>query len=291
MKQLLILSGKGGTGKTTVAAALIQLFECQAYADCDVDAPNLHLILPPSVAGIHRDFYGMDKFAIDANLCRACGVCETSCRFDAIHRAHGFFVIDSMACEGCGTCQLVCPANAIITKPHVAGTLMLYRDATLFSTAKLHPGGGNSGLLVSAVKRPLKNANVDWQIIDGSPGIGCPVIASLSGSDLVLLVTEPTQSGWSDMKRIVATAKPFHVSIVVAINKITDVDSRILAAIIAYCETASLPIVGRIPYDATVSMNINQGESILSSDSPASRAILAMYGKLKEHIESQKEGT
>ena len=221
MKQLLILSGKGGTGKTTIASAFIKLADAKAYADCDVDAPNLHLIAGWSVKPAKTDYYGLPKAEIDPKLCIKCDQCRQNCRFDAISTDEKYKV-DPFACEGCGVCEYVCPVEAITMKSAVAGELMLYSDGEkVFSTAQLKMGSGTSGMLVTEVKKQMKAATVDTElaIIDGSPGIGCPVIASLSGVDMVLIVAEPSISGISDMERVIKTAAKFGTKTAVCINK------------------------------------------------------------------------
>lgn len=157
MKQLLVLSGKGGTGKTTVATAFIHLEKSKAYADCDVDAPNLHLLMKPSVEMIHNDYYGMKQAAINPQFCNNCGTCQSNCRFDAIKYTGEQYVIDPFACEGCGVCERICPVNAIEMKSSKAGDLMLYKSDAVFSTAQLKMGKGTSGMLVTEVKKNLKN--------------------------------------------------------------------------------------------------------------------------------------
>ena len=216
MKQLLVLSGKGGTGKTTFVSAFIKLADAHAYADCDVDAPNLHLLMGRGISPEETDYYGMPKAVIDAKLCIGCNKCKSSCRFDAIVVKKGY-TVDIFACEGCGVCEVLCPVKAISLRPEIAGELKLYRNPLVFSTAQLKMGSGTSGLLVTEVKKRMHQAaeNVNMAIIDGSPGIGCPVIASLSGVNMVLIVAEPSLSGICDMKRIVETAQQFQTKIVV----------------------------------------------------------------------------
>ncbi len=221
MKQLLILSGKGGTGKTTIASAFIKLADAKAYADCDVDAPNLHLITGWNGEPKKADYYGLPEAKINSDICTRCDLCRQNCRFDAID-AEPHYIVDPFACEGCGICEYVCPVKAITMVPAVAGELMLYADKKkAFSTAQLKMGSGTSGLLVTEVKKQMKSAavSVEFAIIDGSPGIGCPVIASLSGVDMVLIVAEPSISGISDMERIINTAAKFGTKTVVCINK------------------------------------------------------------------------
>lgn len=290
MQQLLILSGKGGTGKTTVAAAFIELARAQAYADCDVDAPNLHLLAAMAVAPRAKDFYGMDKAAIDGRLCTECDLCRQHCRFAAIIPGADGYKVDPFACEGCSVCAAVCPQGAVEMKPAVAGELKLYAGASVFSTAQLKMGSGNSGLLVSAVKEEMKNAagSVPLAIIDGSPGIGCPVIASLRGVDMVLIVTEPSVSGLSDMERIVETAEQFQVKIAVCVNKF-DVNPQNTRRIEEYCAERNLPVAGKIPFDANVPKAVNAGRNIAAVDCPAGRAVREIYANTMQILKGSKE--
>src|SRR5690606_12500948 len=194
MKQLLILSGKGGTGKTTIASAFIKLSKAKAYADCDVDAPNLHLITKQNSLPKKTDYYGLPKAEIDIELCIECGQCMQNCRFEAIS-ADGKYKVDPFACEGCGDCELVCAVEAVTLKPAVAGELLLYTEGEkVLSTEQLKMGSGATGMLVSEVKQQMNSAAADVEIatIDGYPGISCPVIASLSGVDMVFIVAAPS---------------------------------------------------------------------------------------------------
>ncbi len=221
MKRLLILSGKGGTGKTTTAAAFLRFSGTRAAADCDVDAPNLHLVAERRGTPIVSDFFGGEKAVVDLARCvvdlarcDGCGICQSRCRFDALTVENGRCRVNEYACEGCGVCAYVCPREAIGLAPDVAGRKELYLEGGTFSTAALKMGRGNSGKLVTDVKMALlKHApeETPLAIIDGSPGIGCPVIASVSGMDLVLVVAEPSLSGISDLKRLVETARTFQI--------------------------------------------------------------------------------
>lgn len=279
MKQLLILSGKGGTGKTTIASAFIKLSKAKAFADCDVDAPNLHLITNQNTKAIARDFYGLDKAKINQELCIDCGLCKQHCRFDAIkHDSKGYHV-DSYACEGCKVCAFVCPTNAIKMTAAVAGNLLLYKNDRVFSTAKLKMGSGNSGLLVMEVKNQMKdNSDSEFAIIDGSPGIGCPVIASLSGVDMVLIVTEPSLSAISDMERIIKTAYKFNPQIAVCINKY-DTNLQNTNQIKTYCKENNFSFLGKIPYDTKAVKAVNNKETIVDIDCPSGVAVKRLYKK------------
>ncbi len=280
MKQLLILSGKGGTGKTTIASAFIKLADASAYADCDVDAPNLHLISGWSSEPKKTDYYGLPKAEINPELCIRCDQCRQNCRFDAIE-AEPHHKVDFFACEGCGVCAYVCPVEAITLVPTVAGELMLYSDEEkAFSTAQLKMGSGTSGMLVTEVKKQMKSAAVDSEIaiIDGSPGIGCPVIASLSGVDMVLIVAEPSISGISDMERIINTAAKFGTKTAVCINK-HDTNMANTAKIEAFCEKQGLPFIGKVPFDSSAVKAINNGQTIVDIDCASGTAVKEVYHK------------
>lgn len=280
MKQLLILSGKGGTGKTTVASAFIRLSQARAYADCDVDAPNLHLVMQNLPVLDRADYYGLPKAQIYTDQCIECDLCRQHCRFEAIH-VNGTYQVDPFACEGCGVCAAVCPVRAIELKPATAGELMLYGDdRSVFSTAQLKMGSGTSGLLVTEVKKRLMAAapSAELAIIDGSPGIGCPVIASISGVDLVLIVAEPSLSGISDLDRIVLTAAKFQTPVAVCINK-ADTNEGNAALIESFCEERGIPFTGRIPFDPLAVQAINTGRTIVDLDCPAGDAVREVFSK------------
>jgi MinD superfamily P-loop ATPase len=282
MKQLLILSGKGGTGKTTIASALIRLSGAKAYADCDVDAPNLHLITGQNSVPASKDYYGLPKAEINPELCTQCDACRQNCRFGAVLVEDGYG-IDPFACEGCGVCEWVCPTQAVSLNPAVAGELMLYADGeTVFSTAQLKMGSGNSGLLVTEVKKQMTAAaspDTSLSIIDGSPGIGCPVIASLSGVDMVLIVAEPSVSGISDMERIIKTAAEFGTKAAVCVNKYdTNPDNTI--KIQAFCKEQGLPFMGKVPFDGDAVKAVNDGKAITDIDCKAGKAVEAIYHRI-----------
>ncbi len=276
MKQLLILSGKGGTGKTTMASSFIELSKVRAFADCDVEAPNLHL-LNHKGEKTTSPFYGMKKSIINQDKCIQCGLCKDHCRFGAIE-FDGKYKINEYACEGCSVCNLVCPQDAIEMDDYIYGETTIYRDKTVFSTAELKMGSGNSGKLVMAVKDNLKQ-NIDENdlvIIDGAPGIGCPVIASMSGVDMVLIVTEPSISGISDLDRIIKVAKNFRVKIVVCINKF-DLNVDLTQKIEKHCSDLDIDVVGKVPYDKNILDYINQNKTVVHENFDSSRAIKSIY--------------
>lgn len=278
MKRLLILSGKGGTGKTTAAAAFIRFAQAKAIADCDVDAPNLHLVAQQKGEPVVTDFFGGDKAVIDPEKCIGCGICQKNCRFDALQKKNGIYQVNEYACEGCGVCSYVCPQKAVTLKTDTAGKKMLYLGETVFSTAALKMGRGNSGKLVTDVKMAmLKHApETGLAIIDGSPGIGCPVMASVSGMDLVLVVAEPSLSGISDLRRLVRVAGTFQAKLAVCVNK-WDISPENTGAIQDFCRAENIPFAGKIPYDKKASEAINAGFSLADIDTPARDALKEIF--------------
>ncbi len=276
MKQLLILSGKGGTGKTTLAGAFIKLSNVKAFADCDIDAPNLHLIMEQESVPENSDYYGLDKALVDKDKCIECNLCYENCRFDAINSDDGYEV-NLYDCEGCGVCEAICPEKAIKLIPYKAGDMTLYKGLKVFSTAELKMGSGNSGMLVTEVKKNMRlNSDAEFAIIDGSPGIGCPVIASISGADTVLIVAEPSLSGISDMKRIIETAKGFNTKLAVCVNKY-DTNVGHYDRIKKYCKDKNINFVGEIPFDKKAVEAVNSGLTIVDIDCAAGDAVRKVY--------------
>lgn len=282
MKRLLILSGKGGTGKTTTAAAFIQFSKSRAIADCDVDAPNLHIVTEKNNECKTKDFIGSNKAVIDENACVHCGICAEKCRFDAILDKGKSYYVDEYNCEGCGVCQYVCPKDAVRLVEDVAGEQKLYLGDAVFSTATLKMSRGNSGKLVTAVKLDmLKHApETELAIVDGSPGIGCPVIASVSGMDLVLVVAEPSISGLHDLKRLVKTTDTLGTKLAVCVNK-WDQSPENTECIVSFCEENKIPFTGKILYDKTASKAINEGKSLAEIDCAARTALLEVYENVR----------
>ncbi len=250
MKQVVFISGKGGTGKSTVVASLSLLVKNKVIADCDVDAPNLHLLLKGERL-LSKDYYGAELAVIDSAKCVSCGICREICRFDAISDD---IKIIPMKCEGCGACGLVCPQEAISIIDVKTGES--YVDSTkrgMFSHALLDIGAEGSGKLVTEVKVNLftfQNGE-EWALIDGSPGIGCSVIASITGTDAVVAVCEPTRSGQSDLERVLGVARHFGIPAFVCINKY-DLNLEITAEIEEFCEVNGFLLIGRIPFEPAI---------------------------------------
>ena len=230
-----------------------------------------------------KDYFGLPKAEIDQSSCIGCDLCRQNCRFDAI-KFSGSYQIDYYACEGCGVCQIVCPVNAITLKPAVAGELMLYSNSDrVFSTAQLKMGSGTSGMLVSEVKKQMINADIDADvaIIDGSPGIGCPVIASISGVDMVLIVSEPSISGISDMKRVIKTAESFQTKVAVCINKY-DTNHENTKKIEEFCKENKITFTGKIPFDPDAEKAINNGMTVIDTDCKAGASVRDVFDNIME---------
>ena len=295
MKQLLVLSGKGGTGKTTVASVFVALSHTHAFADCDVDAPNLHLSTRIPNTCTSLPFEGMPRAYIQPDQCVSCGMCTRFCRFDAIslNRTTRVYEVDRIACEGCKVCVAACPFGAIVLTPEPIGQTHVYADnSQVFSTAHLQAGSGNSGKLVSQVKRNLEHAIESlsetaqaeslFAVIDGSPGIGCPVISSLAGVDMVLIVAEPSASGVCDVTRLLKMVERFGMQVAVCVNK-ADINPDEVAHVRELCEQIQIPFVGEIPYDHAFAQSVSEGtwntESIKQS-SAAYKAIESIYDQV-----------
>jgi MinD superfamily P-loop ATPase len=255
MKELVVISGKGGTGKTSVAACFAVLARDAVMADCDVDAADLHLLLKPDII-LQEDFSGGSRAEIRTEDCTGCGTCLKLCRFDAVFHDRSGFRIDAIACEGCGVCCHFCPEKAIDFGPAVNGQWFVSETRVgPMVHARLGIAQENSGKLVTLIRNRARQLAREQSralvIIDGSPGIGCPVIASLTGADLVLAVTEPTMSGRHDLHRVVDLTRHFSVPLTICINK-WDLNPEMTQHIENEAREQGLPIAGRIRYDQAV---------------------------------------
>lgn len=286
MKRLAVVSGKGGTGKTTVTAAIADLAHRDldlVMADCDVDAANLELLFSPNVQET-IPYYGMKCAQIDPDVCISCGACAEHCRFDAIKEEKSIYRVEPTECEGCGVCEYVCPAGAVSFVEWKHGEV--YRSETeigpLFH-ARLIPGAGTSGLLVTQVKERALEAAADRDLllIDGPPGIGCPLIATVTGCDAVLIVTEPSMSGRSDLERLVRVCEGFRVKMFLAVNR-ADLEEGITAEILAFCKEKGIVVAGLIPFDDVVQQAVCSHEPLTRRSSPAADAVAGIWAVVRE---------
>ncbi len=286
MIRLAVISGKGGTGKTMVTAALADINRrSQVLADCDVDASNLELLFTPRRLTT-EPFMGLEVARIDPKACRDCGICADRCRFGAIVRRDDAWQVAAMHCEGCGVCAYACPMGAITMEPRACGEI--YTSETergRLAHARLDPGAGNSGLLVHEVKKRANGMaeGCDLQLIDGPPGIGCPLISTISGVDAVLIVTEPSVSALHDLGRLVTVCRRFGVAIFVVINRF-DLAEEITQKILAYCEGEDLKVVGMIPFDPQVVEAVRNNRPVTRTDSPAAIAIRDIWANLSQQL-------
>ena len=295
MKQLVIISGKGGTGKTSIAGAFVYIAGRCVVADCDVDAANLGLILSP-ILQKEIIFQGGKKAKIIPHLCRGSGKCYEICQFDAITppaRENNSFrpaIVDNLSCEGCGVCVRFCPEKAIEFNYIIAGKWFISKIVNGHLVhARLNPGESNSGKLVTLVRNKAlelaRENGYELILVDGPPGIGCPTIASLSGADLALIVTEPTFSGISDLERAIKLTEQFKIKTSVCVNK-ADINDGLTKSIIEFCSEKDLLFSGKIPYDEDVTEAMINGKSILefSKMNPATTAITRIWRTLKESM-------
>jgi MinD superfamily P-loop ATPase len=278
MIRLAVISGKGGTGKTMVTAALADISGVpQVLADCDVDAANLALLLEPRRITT-EEFPGLEVARINLDICRDCGICADNCRFGAIVRRDDAWTVEPLYCEGCGVCAYACPMGAARMEPYVCGEIFTSTtDRGNLAHARLYPGSGNSGLLVTEVKkRAVALAEgADLMLVDGPPGIGCPLIATVGGMDAVLVVTEPGVSAHHDLSRLVTVCRRFGVRIFVVINRF-DLAEDICREIEDCCREDDILVVGKIPFDPAVVEAVREGRPVTRSESPAAAALRAI---------------
>ncbi|MDK2891655.1 ATP-binding protein [Methanohalophilus sp.] len=284
MKQLAIISGKGGTGKTTVTSSFAVLANNAVVADCDVDAANMHLLLNPQILSKH-DFYGLSVASIDNQLCTECGLCKKHCRFDAINDN---FCVESFQCEGCGVCKYVCPSDAISMETNKAGEAYesITRLGLLLAHAKLGIGEDASGKLIAVVReiaiRMAEENKADLILIDGPPGTGCAVIATLTGVDLALIVTEPTISGIHDLERALEVTSHFNIPALVCINKY-DINEEMAREIEAMSNSHNAMIVGKLPFNKIPTEAMIVGKTVVEyASNTFTSNIEEMWSKVKE---------
>nr|QNO52222.1 ion-translocating oxidoreductase complex subunit B [Methanosarcinales archaeon ANME-1 ERB6] len=286
MREITIISGKGGTGKTTLVGSFAALAENKVIADCDVDAPDLHLLLHPEI--IKREaFKGLKVAVMDKTLCTECGTCEETCRFNAIVLTEeSGYAVNPARCEGCGACVFTCPQEALTLKERVSGYSFISK--TKYGTmahAQLNIAEEASGKLVTVVRNNAQQVaekeSCELILIDGAPGIGCPVIASLAGVDLALIVTEPTMSGLHDLERILDVTRHFGIGSVVCINKY-DINEENSGRITEFCRQRGVEMVGNIPYDAVVTEAMVAGMPVVEfSGGVVSDAIKEVWRGIK----------
>ncbi|HBM15764.1 MAG TPA: (4Fe-4S)-binding protein [Lentisphaeria bacterium] len=288
MKEIVIISGKGGTGKTSIAASFATLATNAVFADCDVDAADLHLILSPQSQKVN-EFYSGYEAIIDVHKCMKCGECYKVCRFEAVKKKNACYQIDPLDCEGCCICHDFCRYNAIELKERLCGEW--YLSDTRFGPmvhAKLDIGAENSGKLVTMVRNEAKKAasekNAEMILIDGPPGIGCPVIASITGADAIVAVTEPTLSGKHDLGRVIELAAHFKIPLYLCVNKY-DINVQMTEIIEENAKKLGAILLGRISYDREVTEAQINGKSVVEwNQGQASKEIKNIWEKLCSQI-------
>jgi len=287
MKEIVVLSGKGGTGKTSIVGSLAALAERKVLADCDVDAADLHLLLKPSVKQ-DSEFWSGQVADIDPDRCTQCGLCQDLCRFNAIK----VFKVDTVSCEGCGFCSHICPAEAITMRENLAGHFFV--SETRYGPlvhARLGIAQENSGKLVAQVRQQARQIaqeqNLDYVISDGPPGTGCPVISSLSGASLALLVTEPTLSGMHDLKRVLDVCHHFGVPAMVCINKY-NINEENTQEIERYCSTGGVAVAAKIPFDNIVTEALVRGVPVVEySDGSVTLELKRLWDSVCETLKEK----
>ena len=286
MIQVAIVSGKGGTGKTVVTGAIAALLSGKVVmADCDVDAANLALIMQPETVQTEL-FTGMDRALIDPGRCIRCNICSDTCRFGAITVCEGDVRVNTERCEGCGVCEYVCPSDAIKMVPHVCGEIRsAHTRYGPFIDGALYPGSGNSGLMVHTIRKKAREIVPDTSLIliDGPPGIGCPLISAVTGCDLVILVAEPGSSGRHDLRRLVTVCRSLRCTMVMVINRADLVPEGTLQ-LRKSAEEWKIPIIGEIPLDPQVMKATRNGEPFSHYKGPASRQIRNVVDYLVDNL-------
>ncbi|HEX74150.1 MAG TPA: P-loop NTPase [Dehalococcoidia bacterium] len=287
MKEIVVISGKGGTGKTTIVASLAVLVKSKVMVDCDVDAADLFLLLQPVIQE-RQEFWSGHKAVIDRDKCTQCGLCQNLCRFDAING----FQVNTISCEGCGFCYHICPEEAITMQENLSGTR--FTSDTKYGTlvhARLGIAQENSGKLVATVRQQAKfiaeNQGVDYILSDGPPGIGCPVISSISGVNLAIIVTEPTLSGIQDLDRAISVCQHFSIPVIVCINKY-DLNEDNSHQIESYCHSQGIEVASRIPFDNVVTEALVRGLPVVEySNNSVTQQIKGLWQSILRLLENR----
>ncbi len=286
--EVVVLSGKGGTGKTSLCASFAVLAKDDAVvADCDVEAANMHLLLKPDFAEAH-DFYSGTYAVVDRKTCNLCGLCRRTCRFGAISISQERCTISAMECEGCGYCARICPASAIRMQPAHSGRLFVSQNRlhAPMVHARLSIGAGNSGKLVARVKKEAnaiaKKQNKPFIIVDGPPGIGCPVISSLADTDLVVLVAEPAASGIHDLMRLAEVVRTFQIPMACVVNKY-DINQEKTAELKRFLVRQDIPHLIDIPFDDSFARAMVEEKTMVEMPSPAEEAIKEAWIAIQEY--------
>ena len=289
MKEIVVISGKGGTGKTSLTASFSVLGgQDLVVADCDVDAADMHLLLEPDQKSA-EDFFSGELALIDQDKCIACGKCSEICRFNAIPFADGRYTVDPISCDGCGYCARICPADAIENIKQNVGQLFSsnIRTGATMIHARLGIGADNSGKLVARVKNDAKKqaeeSGRDLVLVDGSPGIGCPVVSSLSGADYVVLVTEPTVSGVHDLKRVYQLVKRFKIKAGCIINK-ADLNTEMRDDLKAFLGDEKIDLLAEIPYNENFTKAITNGKTVVEWDKDLGGIVEDGWNRIKEIV-------
>lgn len=290
MKEITVISGKGGTGKTSITAAFAYIGKSDVLvADCDVDAADMHLLMDPDDINT-EDFFSGNTATIDNKKCIQCDKCIKACRFNAIHVTKGNYFINQVDCEGCGYCYQVCPTGAISMNKNKTGKFYIghTRMNNKLVHARLNIGADNSGKLVSKIRKEAKveakKSKVKFILVDGSPGLGCSVIASITGTDYIVLVTEPTLSGYHDLQRVYELVEQFKLPAGYIINK-ADLNSEINNKIKEYLHEKNIDLLTELQYSNTFSEAITNGKSIIEQkNGELSKQLKQCWKKITESI-------
>lgn len=292
IKEIVVISGKGGTGKTTVTASLADIMPNKVVVDADVDAANLYILLKP-VDIQSTEFTGKSAASINSELCTGCGICKDLCRFHAIHMVDGICRVDPFSCDGCGLCNIACPLGAVVMTPRVVGKWFTARTGPGdFVYARLIPGAENSGSLVAKVKKQAgklaEETGMDTLLIDGPPGIGCPVISAVSGAHLAIVVTEPTYSGISDLERVVELTAHLKVPCAVVINRY-DINPENTERLETYAQKKRIPVVARIPHSRCIMDEISQSAIPSRNCRDLAEQVEKIYEYINTYINNNQE--